>query len=104
MQVLPGLELINDHQHAVVAMLLCQLAVDVLEAGTNVSSPGNLDVDRLCCLNDCPRGSCGSLCTEEIFGGRMIGKAACDVLCDTSSQSRRASCPTLSHPIRRANR
>src|SRR5262245_8830928 len=71
MQVLPGLKLINDHQHAVVAVPLRQLAVDVLEAGTNISSTGNLDVNCLCCFNDCPRESCRSLCAEELLGSRM---------------------------------
>ena len=40
MQLLPGLKLINDHQHAVVAVPLRQLTVDMLEAGANVSEYG----------------------------------------------------------------
>jgi hypothetical protein len=45
MKVLPGLELVDDHDEVVKAMLLRQLAIDVEEATADVPCKRDLDVN-----------------------------------------------------------
>jgi hypothetical protein len=46
MEILPGFELVDDHDESMKAMILRQLAIDVGEATADVPGKRDLDVHR----------------------------------------------------------
>jgi hypothetical protein len=69
MEILPGFELVDDHNESVKAMILRQLTIDVGEATADVPAKRDLDVNRSRRFDD----SFGKRLWHSLFASRSSG-------------------------------
>ena len=89
--------------HALVAVLLSSTGGRCAGNGYECLEYGNLDMDCLRRINDCPREGFRSLRVEEVFGSWMTCKAAFDMLRDVSPHAWRGSFPPFADFVRSAD-